>query len=111
MKTHRRLIVAGLIVVLILAFVIWKNSNPNNRQIHTLDSVLVYIERKGTDYAEDRLDYLIVNSYRKDELHKVWGTPNEKILNADADMWVLSENRQLVVYYDDNEEVAKIDIL
>jgi len=113
MKKHRTQtwIILGLMAASILIFVIWKSCNPSDRQIHTLDAVLVYAEQKGPDYAADRLDYLIVNSYRKDELHKSWGAPTEKILNADADLWILSADRQLAVYYDNNGEVTKIDIL
>ena len=68
-------------------------------------------DENGAEYAEDRLDYLIVYSYKKDELYKTWGTPSENLLNTEADMWVLSETEQLIAYYDNNDEVEKIEIL
>lgn len=107
------LMIAVVILFVIVAILVWKNFVPNNNQIHTLESVLTYVEQKGTDYAEDRLDYLITYSYKKDELYKAWGAPTDKLLNdnTDADVWFLSAIQHLVIYYDETEEVTKIEIL
>ena len=110
MKNNRKWLIIGLIILLIIA-VVFLMPNSNDKQLHTLDSVLVYVEQNGAEYAEDRLDYLIVYSYKKDELYKTWGTPSENLLNTEADMWVLSETEQLIAYYDNNDEVEKIEIL
>lgn len=111
MKNFRRWIIVGLIIVSISAVVIWQNRSQNNKQIHPLDSILVYVEQNGTDYAEDRLSYLITYSYKKNDLHKLWGTPTkENWIAAYVDMWELSESQQLVVYYNGNEEVIDIDL-
>ena len=111
MKRYRRWIVMGLIIVSIFAIVIWKNHNQNNKQTHPLDAVLEYVEQNGIDYAEDRLNDLIAHRYMKNDLHEIWGPPTEENwILAYVDMWELSGNRQLVVYYNGNEEVTDIDL-
>lgn len=109
----RSVILALIIVAVFVTVVVLVKINSNKKEINTLDSVLVYVEQKGDIYAEDRLVYLITYSYKKDELHKAWGAPNDKLLNdnTDADVWLLSENQHLVIYYDKNEEVTRVDIL
>lgn len=109
----RSVILALIIVAVFVTVVVLVKVNSSDNEIHSLNSVSVYVEQKGDDYAEDRLVYLITNSFKKDDLHKAWGAPADKILNADtdSDVWLLSEKHQLVIYYDKNEEVTKIEIL
>jgi hypothetical protein len=112
-KGKKLLIIAAIILSMMVAIIVYKNYSRNSNQLHTLESILTYAEQKGTDYAEDRLDYLITYSYKKNELHKAWGAPTDKLLNdnTDADVWLLSTIQHLVVYYDETEEVTKVKIL
>jgi len=107
----RSVIPALIIVAVFVTVVVVVTINSNKKEIDTLDSVVAYVEEKGEVYTEDRLVYLITNGCKKDDLHKVWGSPSEKVLNVDADMWLLSEKQHLVIYYDKNEEVTRVDIL
>lgn len=112
----RVLVAAGAIVILILGIVIWNHIQTNKEteskmaSIHELSDVLRYVEQKGTDYAADRLDYLITYSYTKDDLLKKWGTPNDSVADDEADVWKLSDENQLAVYYDTDGEVVKIEV-
>lgn len=109
----RLLIVVGAIIMLLLGVVIWKCAHTdakNPGSIHELDHVLTFAEQKGADYAADQLNYLIVYSYTKHDLHEKWGTPSETIADANEDVWQLSEEYQLVMNYDTEDQVRKIEI-
>lgn len=107
-------VIIGLIVVLALGVVIWKQTRTNTRdlnlnRIHGLEHVLTYAEQKGANYAADRLDYLITYSYTKDDLRKKWGLPNESA--EDADIWELSDEFQLRIAYGADEQVWKVEVV
>ena len=109
----QRLIIASLIILLVWGVVFLIHTQENIKKmasIHELHQVLTYTEQKGADYAVDRLDYLIVYSYTKDDLLQKWGMPNESTADTEADVWLLSNKNQLAVYYDTDGEVRKIEV-
>lgn len=103
----------GLVIVA-LGIIFLQNrgtGEKNPASIHELWHVLAFAEDKGEDYAADILDYLILRSYTKTDLHKKWGSPTEIIEDSDEDIWQLSDRYCLVIEYDTNEEVKKIEVL
>lgn len=87
----------------------WQNrgtGEKNPASIHELWHVLAFAENKGEDYAADMLDYLILRNYTKTDLRNKWGTPTEMV-----DIWKLSEEYDLVIEYDINDEVKRVEVL
>ena len=76
--------------------------------IHELHHVLTFAEQKGSDYAADVLLYLETYSYTNDDLHQKWGVPNENIADTNEDIWLLSDEYQIVIKYDEDDIVEKI---
>ena len=113
MKKWVLLVVCGLAIVT-LGIIFWQNrgtGEKNPASIHELWHVLAFAEDKGEDYAADVLDYLIVRSYTKTDLHKKWGPPTEMVADNNEDIWKLSEEYDLVIEYDINDEVKRIVVL
>ena len=109
----RLLIILGVIIVLVLGVVIWNHTHTDRNNlgnIHSLESVSVYLQQKGADYTVDRLDYLTVYGYTRDDLVEVWGTPNERIPEINADAWILSDENKLIVCYNADGEIAEIEV-
>lgn len=86
------------------------NTTTNLDSIHELEHILTFAEQKGPDYAADQLLYLDTYSYIKDDLHQKWGVPDESGADSHEDIWVLSDEYQLVIKYDADEEVEKITV-
>ncbi len=110
----RVFLIACLLVLVALGIVFWQNrgtDEKNPASIHELWHVLAYAEDKGEDYAADMLDYLIVRSYTKTDLHKKWGPPTKIVADSNEDIWQLSEEYSLVIEYDIDDEVKRIEIL
>ena len=78
--------------------------------IHDLDHVLTFAEQKGPDYAADVLRYLDTYSYTKDDLRLKWGDPTESLSDSNEDIWLLSDEYQLVIKYDSDEDVERITV-
>lgn len=110
----RIFLIVCLLLIAVCGIVSWQNKRAEERRLggmHELQHVLAYAEDKGEAYAADMLDYLIVKSYTKTELHKKWGTPAEIMPDVNKDQWELSEETLLAIEYDTNEEVKKIEVL
>lgn len=113
MKKRIVIVVSVLsVIVLVLGGILWNNAKITKKMaaIHELPHVSTFTEQKGAEYAADQLDYLIVYRYTKDDLLKKWGTPNKRVADPGADVWVLSDKNQLVVYYDADREVSRIEV-
>ena len=110
----RLLLVAGIILIIVLGGIIWKDTQEKNREtnlLHDLQHILTFAEQKGADYATDELLYLVTYSYKKDSLHKEWEEPSESVETANEDIWKLSDSFQLVIGYDRNEQVEKVMVV
>ncbi len=110
----RVLLVMCVLIIVALGIVFWQSrgtGEKNPASIHELWHILVYAEDKGEDYAADMLDYLIVGSYTKTDLHKKWGMPTESVVDSNEDIWQLSLEYRLVIEYDINDEVRRIEVL
>lgn len=110
----RVLLIACALIIVALGLIIWQNrgtGEKNPASIHELWHIQAYAEDKGEDYAADMLDYLIVRSYKKTDLRKKWGTPTEIDAASNKDIWQLSEEYRLVIEYDINDEVKRIEVL
>lgn len=102
-----------LLLVMSVVILFWKHTQSdaqNLASIHELQHILTFVEQKGEDYAVDEWDYLVVYRYCKDDLHKKWGSPNESVEELKEDIWELAEGYRLVVNYDADGHVKKIEV-
>ena len=115
----KRLVLVGVAALLILGIALCIVTRYNRQvnttkmlaSIHELDDVLTFAEHKGCDYAADELLYLHTRSYTKDDLHLKWGEPNKCNTDPNEDIWLLSDEYQLVIGYGDREDVWNISVL
>ena len=109
----RWFIVICVVAVCLFSVIAWKSANTetkNSDNIHELDHVLTFAEQKGTSYAADQLDYLIVYSYTKADIQEKWGMPDNIATSKDKNIWQLSDEYQLIISYDTGEQVTKIEV-
>jgi len=115
----KRLALAGIAAIIALGIALCiaaqykrqANTTKMLASIHELDDVLCFAEHKGPDYAADELIYLHTRSYTKDDLHLKWGEPNKSNADSNEDIWLLSDEYQLVIGYGDREDVWSIRVL
>lgn len=105
------LLVLGIVLCIVTQYNRHVNTTKMLATIHELDDVLCFAEHKGSDYAADELLYLDTYSYTKDDLRLKWGEPNESIADTNEDIWLLSDEYQLVIGYGDREDVWSIRVL
>ena len=108
----RLLIVAGVILVVALAFGMgfWKEAQATNQKMeHILDlsRILTLAENRGSDWAADELMINEIETFSKKNLYKKWGNPTESAEGAKEDIWILSEQFRLIVDYDELERPFK----
>lgn len=89
----RLLIVAGVILVVALAFGMgfWKEAQATNQKMeHILDlsRILTLAENRGTDWATDELMINEIETFSKKNLYKKWGNPTESAEGAKEDIWI-----------------------
>lgn len=110
----RVLLTACIIIIAALGIVFLQRGDTDEKNpssIHELQDILVYAEDKGKEYAADRIDYLIVYNYAKEDLHRKWGAPTEIVTDSNEDIWQLSERYRLVIGYNTDGKVEKIEVL
>ena len=112
----RMWIVAGIILAIALAFGIgfWKEVQVTNREtehILELQRILTLSENRGADWATDELMINEIETFGKKSLYKKWGNPTESVEDAKEDIWVLSDQFQLIVDYDDYERVESVKVV
>ena len=112
----RLLIVAGVILVVALAFGMgfWKEAQATNQKMeHMLDLSrrLTLAENRGADWATDELMINEIETFSKKNLYKKWGNPTESAETAKEDIWILSEQFRLIVDYDEHERVESVKVL
>ena len=76
-----------------------------------LQHILTFAENKGADWATDELMISEVDGFRKKSLYKKWGNPTESAETAEEDIWVLSDQFQLVVNYDKHERIESVKVV
>ena len=113
MKDVKKLlwIAAGIILAIALACGInlWQNAQVIRWQtdhMPELQHILTFAENKGADWATDELMISGVDGFRKKSLYKKWGNPTES-----EDIWVLSDQFQLVVDYDKHERIESVKVV
>ena len=118
MKDIKRLlcIVAGIVLAIVLACGIETRNNAQTIKQETehmpeLWHILTLAENRGADWATDELLINNVDSLRKQSLYIKWGEPTERVSSAKEDIWVLSDQFQLVVDYDDAERIVGIKVV
>ena len=113
----RRLwIVAGIILAIALAFAIgfWKEAQAIKQEtehILELQRILTLAENRGADWATDELMINMIETFSKKSLYKKWGNPTESVETAKEDIWILSDQFQLIVDYDDYERVESVKVV
>ncbi len=113
---NRVWIVAVIILVMALACGIgfWKEVqtvNHEEERLMELWNISTLAENKGADWATDELMINNIESFRKKSLYKKWGKPTETNETANEDIWILSDDFQLIVDYKDNERVEKVRVV
>ena len=113
---NRLLIVAGVILVVALAFGMgfWKEAQATNQKMeHILDlsRILTLAENRGSDWATDELMINEIETFSKKNLYKKWGNPTESAEGAKEDIWILSEQFRLIVDYDEHERVESVKVV
>ena len=118
MKDVKKLlwIAAGIILAIALACGInlWQNAQVIRWQtdhMPELQHILTFAENKGADWATDELMISGVDGFRKKSLYKKWGNPTESAETAEEDIWVLSDQFQLVVDYDKHERIESVKVV
>ena len=109
-------IVAGIILAIALFFGIefWKEVQATSREtehILELQRILTLAENRGADWATDELMINEIETFDKKSLYKKWGNPTESMEDAKEDIWVLSDQFQLIVDYDDYERVESVKVV
>lgn len=109
-------IVAVIILVIALACGIGfckevQTVNQEAEHLMGLWNISTLAENKGADWATDELMINDIESFRKKSLYKKWGKPTETIETANEDIWILSDNFQLIVDYKDNERIEKVRVV
>lgn len=105
------IIIAVVLLVVILFGVVDHMEKDRQRmaEIHEMSHVLTYAEQKGTDYAADRMEHLVLYRYTRDELREKWGKPMENTEDS-VDVWQLSGEYRLIVQYRANDEAERITV-
>ena len=118
MKDVKKLlwIAAGIILAIALSCGInlWQNAQVIRWQtdhMPELQHILTFAENKGADWATDELMISGVDGFRKKSLYKKWGNPTESVETAEEDIWVLSDQFQLVVDYDKHERIESVKVV
>ena len=118
MKDMKRLlwIMAGIILAIALACGIdfWREAQVIKWQtdhMHELQHILIFAENKGTDWATDELMISGVDGFRKESLYKKWGEPTGSTETANEDIWILSNQFQLIVDYDEHEQIESVKVV
>ena len=113
----RRLwIVAGVILAAALAcgIAFWQEERAIDQEaerILALRHILTLAENRGADWATEELMIDNMETFRKKSLYRKWGEPTEHIQSAKEDIWILSDQFQLVVDYDDRERIACVKVV
>ena len=104
-------VVAVVLLVVIIFGVVDHMEKDRHRmaEIHELSHILTYAEQKGTDYAADRMEHLLLYRYTRDELREKWGKPIENTEDS-VDVWQLSGKYRLIVQYQANDEAERITV-
>ena len=135
MKDVKKLlwIAAGIILAIALACGInlWQNAQVIRWQtdhMPELQHILTFAENKGADWATDELMISGVDGFRKTSLYKKWGNPTIIVSDSSVeekkglykkwgnpteseDIWVLSDQFQLVVDYDKHERIESVKVV
>lgn len=109
-------IATGIILAIALACGIglWREAQTVKWQtdhLHELAHILTFSENKGADWATDELMINHIETFRKESLYKKWGEPTESVEAGKEDIWILSNQFQLVVTYDDRERIERAKIV
>nr|WP_302657727.1 hypothetical protein [uncultured Dysosmobacter sp.] len=109
-------IVVGIILVIALALGIgfWKEAqatNQNTEHILELQRILTLAENRGADWATDELMINEIETFSKKSLYKKWGNPTESVETTKEDIWILSDQFQLIVDYDNHERVESVKVV
>ena len=118
MKDTKRLlwIAAGIILAIALAcgISLWQDAQVIKWQtdhMPALQHILTFAENKGADWATDELLISGTDSFRKESLYKKWGNPTGNAETAGKDIWVLSDQFQLVVDYDAQDRIENMKVI
>ena len=135
MKDVKKLlwIAAGIILAIALACGInlWQNAQVIRWQtdhMPELQHILTFAENKGADWATEELMISGVDGFRKKSLYKKWGNPTIIVSDSSVeekkglykkwgnpteseDIWVLSDQFQLVVDYDKHERIESVKVV
>lgn len=109
-------IAAGVILAAALAcgVYVWQETQAINRemaQLLDLPRILILAENRGADWATDELMIAHVDARRKESLYQKWGEPDIHKEAAKEDRWILSDEFQLVVAYDERERIEHVKVI
>ena len=109
-------IASGIILTMVLFFgiKIWKENQAIKREterIPELWHILTFAESRGADWATDELMINNIDSFRKKSLYRKWGEPSESAETANEDIWILSDQFQLIVDYNAYGRAEKMKVV
>ncbi len=64
--------------------------------IPSKETMVAYLEEKGEAYAMKEL-----SGYMQDQLHEIWGKPDEQFSGRYGDVWKVGETTGIIIIYDD----------
>ena len=113
----RRLWIAAgiaLAATLVIGIGFWKEAQTISREtehILGLQYILTLAENRGAEWATDELMINEIERYSKKSLYKKWGDPTESMEAEKKDVWILSDQFQLIADYDDNGRVESVKVI
>ena len=116
MKRRLWIAAAGIIFVIALAcgIELWRENRTIKWQtdrIHELQHILTFAENKGADWATDELMMDHIDTFSKKSLYQKWGEPTGNAEAEDEDIWILSDQFQLVVDYDHRDRIECVKVV
>lgn len=90
-------------LTLLFITILGVTSCANNTEIVSLDEI------KSNYYTDDEIERILWHVNR-DDLIKVWGTPDRTITYENEDVWILNERQVLVISYNRNNKLNDVDI-
>ena len=103
-----------LVIALVCGMEVWQEARAVDREAERLPelrNILTLAENKGADWATDELTIAHVDTFRKKSLYQKWGEPTGSSEAANEDVWLLSDQFQLTVYYNDRERAERVKVV
>ena len=105
MRKYTSIPVVYLAVLGVVAVVVVLNISDSRKDFPTKELKYIQLNTKGAEFALSDL-----KKCTRDTLLQQWGNPDEILAKGYGDVWKITDNAYIVVYYSTESQVEQIEL-